>query len=134
MSISVQSEPGGRYLAPRPKPSGLNFACSVEHHTHQVVMYLHGELDLATAPELRRRLLGLITLPVGTVTLDMAGLSFIDAQGLHVLSAAHQAAAAHQVTFAVQGVSRLARQLLELTGMTHLLDIRDASNGHRVGN
>ena len=43
---------------------------------------LIGELDLSTAPRLKAALDGL---PQGSVTLDLAGLTFIDSSGLHAI-------------------------------------------------
>jgi anti-anti-sigma factor len=43
---------------------------------------LIGELDMATVPELRT---ALALLPEGSLTLDLAELSFIDSTGLHAI-------------------------------------------------
>jgi anti-anti-sigma factor len=48
------------------------------------------------------------------VTLDMKGLTFIDSSGLHVLTVAKQAAAAHRVELILEGASASTRRLLEL--------------------
>jgi anti-anti-sigma factor len=90
------------------------FACMIEHRTRHVVVSLYGELDLVAAPELRRRVLAFFPLPIDSVTLDMKGLTFIDSSGLHVLTVAKQAAAAHRVELILEGASASTRRLLEL--------------------
>jgi anti-sigma B factor antagonist len=104
------------------------FACMVEHRTRHVVVSLYGELDLVAAPELRRRLLALFSLPVDSVTLDMTGLTFIDSSGLLVLTVTNQAAAEHHINLILEGASASTRRLLELTGMIGLFDLRDGNS------
>lgn len=49
-----------------------------------------GELDLATAPELRETLRAATTASPGQVTVDLRDVSFLDAAGLDVLIDTHQ--------------------------------------------
>jgi anti-sigma B factor antagonist len=80
-----------------------------------------GELDLATAPELGRRLAELDR-GVGAVEIDLGQVSFLDACGLRCLLAA-------QADFDGNGGPRLAltnpsgpvRRLFGLTGLTRAL-------------
>ncbi len=51
----------------------------------RAVVRLIGDLDLATASQLRTALGGLVGRGVRTVTVDLAGLDFIDSTGLGVL-------------------------------------------------
>jgi anti-sigma B factor antagonist len=101
------------------------FACTIEHHTRRVVVSLYGELDLVAAPELRRRILALFSLPLDSVTLDMKGLTFIDSLGLQVLAVTKQAAVVHHIDLILEGPSLSTRRLLDLTGMGQIFDRRD---------
>ena len=51
---------------------------------HEVVVYVYGEVDLVTAPHLFEELAAAVELN-GRVVIDLAGMSFIDSQGIRVL-------------------------------------------------
>jgi len=56
----------------------------------ELVLALHGELSLASAPELQRELREAQTSGAERVVVDLRGLEFLDSAGLHVLLDAHQ--------------------------------------------
>ena len=84
------------------------------------LLVVHGELDIATAPELRRLLTGL-RLRGHSVVLDLAEVTFIDSTGLSALMDAHFEAARDGWDFSVRHPSRAVRRVAELTGMEHVL-------------
>jgi anti-sigma B factor antagonist len=88
-----------------------------------VVMVLRGELDLASAPELQRELLALLDRPVGSLTLDLGGLTFLDSSGLGALYRAHQEAEEGGVTLRLQAVPDHVMQVLDVTAMASLFDL-----------
>lgn len=53
----------------------------------RAVVSVLGEVDLATAPALERRLLGVADDPAGELLVDLTGCSFLDSQGLRALVA-----------------------------------------------
>ena len=53
-----------------------------------VILAISGELDMATAPILERRLRAAEPDPPGELVVDLSGLEFMDSTGLHVLLAA----------------------------------------------
>jgi anti-sigma B factor antagonist len=61
------------------------FAVGIEPAREVVRVKPVGELDLATGPELRSRVLGLVAVGVEHLIIDLRGLSFIDATGLSLL-------------------------------------------------
>jgi anti-sigma B factor antagonist len=76
-----------------------------------------GEIDLATAPELRDALLA----TRGDVTVDLAQVAFMDSTGLSALIAGrkHVIAAGH--TFSVRNESELIEHTMKLTGVYDVL-------------
>jgi anti-anti-sigma factor len=73
-----------------------------------------GEVDLLTAPRLRRAL-DRAREPVTVV--DLAGVTFLAAAGLAVLLAANDDAVEHGRRFAVVGAAGTARRSLEVSGV-----------------
>ena len=56
----------------------------------EIHLALCGELDCSSAPDLRSRISEVLATGAGSVVLDLAGLSFIDAAGLGVLIGAER--------------------------------------------
>jgi len=67
-----------------------HFFTTLTHDSGTTVLSLHGELDLATAPHLTRRLRVLNVLP-GPIQVDLSGLTFVDCAGVRPLLEARRA-------------------------------------------
>lgn len=77
-----------------------------------------GELDLAGAPYLSHQLQAVIERGAAVVRVDLAGLEFIDSQGVGVLVRAYRDLGDRlQIT----GATRSVRRVFDVTGLTHLL-------------
>jgi anti-anti-sigma factor len=90
----------------RTDEQGPAFACVVEHQTDRVVVSLHGELDLASAPGLERRLLELLSMPLRSVTVDVSQITFMDSAGLGALLRACRTAGDRNLGFHITGAGR----------------------------
>jgi anti-sigma B factor antagonist len=78
----------------------------------------HGELDVATVPELDRVLRGLAERnPGATIRVDMAEVTFIDSSGLGVLVSALKRARDDQGTILVEHIDGGPRKVFEITGL-----------------
>jgi anti-anti-sigma factor len=95
-----------------------SLVCETVTVDDRAVVTLRGELDLASSPELLRRLQVLITRPVSTLRLDLADLTFIDSSGLGTLCHALEDAEAQGITLGLDRVPDHARRVLEITGLT----------------
>ena len=86
-------------------------------------MTVTGEIDMATAPRFRQRLLGVITGGAQNVVIDLSGVDFIDSTGLGVLMGAAKRVriGGGDIRLVVMG-SRLA-DLIELTRLDRVLDV-----------
>jgi anti-sigma B factor antagonist len=88
-----------------------------------VVLAPQGEVDLATAPDLREMLIRLVSSGVVRVIVDLADVTFIDSSGLGVLAAAAKRLDAANGWLRVRGPCPQARQILELTGLDQVLEL-----------
>jgi anti-anti-sigma factor len=84
-------------------------------------LLLSGELDVSTTPSLDARLRA--TDAGGVVTLDLAGLTFIDSSGLRVLIAHHQRFESAGGRLQLANVSSRASRLLEMAGLSDHLHV-----------
>ena len=122
----TDSAPPERPSSSRPAARGLDdpgFSYDVSRAEGAVVVRLKGELDLATAPELQRELLGILEQPCSSLTLDLGELTFLDSSGLGALYRARQAAEAASVTLTLESVPRHVLRVLDVTAMAPLFDL-----------
>jgi anti-anti-sigma factor len=94
----------------------------------RTVVSVIGEVDLATAPQLRDCLEAVLASRPAAVTVDMARLDFIDSVGLTVLIEAAHAAEQHQIGFALRSPQRATQKVLLFSGLADLLTIEDPAD------
>jgi anti-anti-sigma factor len=82
---------------------------------------LHGELDIATAPELVE-MLARMRHRGHAVVLDLAAITFMDSTGLTTLMDAYHQAERNGWSFGVRRPSPAVRRVFELAGVERLLD------------
>ncbi len=109
---------------PREPHDDSELQLSSVHHGDGVTVFVRGELDLASAPALERRLDELFAMPLQSVTLDLAELAFMDSTGLHTLDRLRRDAAERRVRFTLAAVPAVVERLLRVTGMETVFDIR----------
>ena len=96
------------------RPNGdQEFWISTESEGEGSVLALYGELDIASAPILERRLKKLQWAGAPTIVIDLSGLDFIDSTGLHVLIRMYRRAPEGQMSI-LRGSHRVHR-MFELT-------------------
>jgi len=116
----------GGWAAARPETAVLMLAASgpdkdddavtvrVRHEPEYVLVTVAGEVDFATAGQLRERLFTLAATGRPLVA-DLDRVTFIDAAGLGVLAGAARQAAAHGASLRVVCARRQVRRLFSLT-------------------
>ncbi|GAA2577012.1 STAS domain-containing protein [Actinomadura fulvescens] len=85
----------------------------VERERHVTVL-LSGEMDRVSAPAVRYRLLDLAGAAGRPLVLDLAGVSFFDAEGLRVVSAAARRCDELGIGLATVGVRPFAAKMFRL--------------------
>lgn len=104
-----------RFHRDRPRPPGF-FACEWENHGLAAAwLRVEGELDVATAAELRKALSGR-RVAVPLAVLDLRGLVFIDISGVRVIAGASVVAREAGGRVIVVSPSRGVDEVFALTG------------------
>jgi anti-sigma B factor antagonist len=80
-----------------------------------------GEVDSSSAPVLREHIDALLEGQLSELTIDLAGVTFLDSAGLCVLAAAHRRVGT-DVTLRVLASSRAVIRPLQITGLWQLLN------------
>ncbi len=90
------------------------FSVRIEDDGLRPVVWVSGELDIATASTLRSQLEGLAD---QKVLLDLTGVTFMDSSGISILIWKH-----HNGGITLRGVQPAQLEVLEITGLVEVLD------------
>jgi anti-sigma B factor antagonist len=82
-----------------------------------------GEIDSTSAPVLKDRIEALLDAGVEEITIDLAGVTFLDSAGLCVLAAAYRRSSADHRRIRVLASSRAVIRPLQITGLWDLLQV-----------
>lgn len=109
------------------------FRVDVRSEGKAVVVEISGELDLASGPELERKLEEVAQAPIELLVIDLREVEFMDSTGLSIIVKAHQrfAQAGRQLAL-VRGTSQVQR-LLDLTGVAERLQLVDSPDELLIG-
>ncbi|MFZ0037864.1 MAG: STAS domain-containing protein [Candidatus Acidiferrales bacterium] len=93
-----------------------------------------GDITLYHSPELRKTLLDLIKVKrTPRVIVNMTQVPYIDSAGIASLIEALKASRDAKTSFALYGLSPVAREVLELTHLTKVFEIYDAESAAVAG-
>src|SRR3954464_84826 len=95
---------------------------TIEEHSPTVIV-LAGELDPATAPLLDQAIQDVLDSGATGLTIDMAGLTFVDSSGLRALIGLHKQLAPTRLR--LRRPSPFALQLMGITGLDDQFEIVD---------
>lgn len=63
----------------------MDLGLTVTNRGDHAILSLHGEVDLATAPRVRERMIQLVDAGERSIVVDLDGVAFLDSTGLGVL-------------------------------------------------
>ncbi|MDQ1476004.1 MAG: anti-sigma factor antagonist [Actinomycetota bacterium] len=108
-------------LAP-PAPEKVHMA------THR--FFLRGEIDIASASQLRSDLEELVRASVGDIVLDCSGLTFIDSSGVAAIVFTRLALEERGDELRIANINGVPARLLDILGLTEVLHVNEASPEH----
>ena len=91
-------------------------------HDGGASVVVRGEVDMATAPQLRETLLALVDDGASRIALDCRGLGFLDSSGIGVLIAVRNRLG-DQGSLTLEAPPAHVRKVLELTGVSEHVTI-----------
>ena len=99
----------------------------MDHCGSDALVRLNGRIDADSSPDLRNCLLAILSekqLP-RAITVDLAGVPYIETSGIATLVEALRIARHHQAIFCLQGLSGPVLRLFEVTGVLALFEASD---------
>jgi len=109
--------------------SAEGFSAQVLGLDDDPVVFLTGELDMATAPELTGVLAPLIEHGPPVLVLDFSGLSFIDSSGIAALVDSQQRLGEQRRRLSIHGAERGAVRVFEIAGFVDFLHVQTDPGG-----
>ncbi len=97
------------------------FALDVTMQQGWAILSVTGELELATAPQLRQRVVGLVGEGHTRLIFDLSGVDFIDSIGLGMVVAALKRARARGGDVVVAGAVPRVQALFEITRLVEII-------------
>jgi len=98
------------------------FAIDVSGDRATPLVVVRGEIYVATSPQLRRDLAALVANGAHDITLDFAGVSFVDSSGLGVLVGTYKRLRdEHGGSVRIVGAQPSVRKVFEITGLERAL-------------
>jgi anti-anti-sigma factor len=110
-----------------PLASCGSISITVDHCGSDALVRLNGRIDVDSSPELRDCLLAILSeerLP-RAITVDLAGVPYIETSGIATLVEALRIARHHQTIFCLQGLGGSVLRLFEVTGVLALFEASD---------
>ena len=89
-------------------------------------MAVAGEIDMATAPELRERLVAASAEGEGAVVVDLSGVAFMDSSGFAVLVTASQRLRSAGRDLVVRGARSAVLSAMRMTRLDMVLTLEEA--------
>lgn len=106
----------------------LEFEVAVTHDGGRLVVALSGELDLATVPQVEDAL-RVTEGPVSHVTLDLAGVSFMDTSGLRLVLEEEKRATQEGRGYSIVPGPPAVQRIFELSGVADRLPFAAPGDG-----
>jgi anti-anti-sigma factor len=94
-----------------------------QQDSQRVLLVLHGEIDLASAPQLDCALVEAVSTGPSRIGIDLADVQFIDSTGLRALIQGKERAQATGRSLILRHVRPQAKRLFEVTGVARALGV-----------
>ena len=121
--------PEAGILAPRMTTDLPSFELGIDTSDERVTFVPRGELDLATAPELEKKVLAALREGSLGVVLDLRELTFMDSNGVRTIVAAHQISeqTGHTLKIVRPPRDSAVSRVIEISGIDEVLGLVDDS-------
>lgn len=101
------------------------FSIESSHDGDAIVIVVAGDIDLASAPDLRLECEKAIAAEPDVVRLDLGGLTFLDSSGISVLVKAHHDLEEQGASLVLHRLDDRTRRILDVAGLSDFFERSD---------
>lgn len=99
------------------------------NETDKSIVFLSGEIDAYTAPQLKEALLPLTTAEGSTVEVDLENINYMDSTGLGIFISALKSTKEHESHLKLVNIQDRVLRLFKITGLDEIMDINAVIRG-----
>lgn len=105
-------------------PAGGGLEITVDRQVDDAVVHVSGRISVDSSPDLRDRLRAVLFEESSprTITVDLAGVPYIETSGVATLIEALRIARHHRIDLRLQGLSGAVLRLFEVTGVLAMFE------------
>ena len=131
VSDGAQNGERGKLLKSHETTPSSHLAIAVDRSGMDAIVRLNGRIDVDSSPDIRDCLLAILSgkQSVHAVTVDLAGVTFIEASGVATLVEALKIAGPRQIRLHLQGLHGSVLRLFEVTGLLPLFETMHGGKG-----
>lgn len=107
----------------------MNLTIDVVEDEDKTIVLLDGELDILTAPELKNKLLKIVSQDNHKLEVDLENVSYMDSTGIGVFINAYKNAQKTNSSLELTNLQDKVLRLFKITGIDELIDIKSTSRG-----
>ncbi|WP_042352491.1 anti-sigma factor antagonist [Bacillus massiliigorillae] len=107
----------------------MNFKIDVNDMKQNVEVFIKGEIDAYTAPELKETLEQVAGRQQVSILVDLSDVSYMDSTGLGLFVGIFKQVRANNGKFKLVGLSARLKRLFDITGLTEIIDITSDTKG-----
>ncbi|GAJ99556.1 STAS domain-containing protein [Geomicrobium sp. JCM 19055] len=94
-------------------------------------LYVAGEIDAYTAPQLKEALSQLTSRDQGITVVDLEGVDYIDSTGLGIFVGALKDTHSHEGQFKIVSLNSRVKRLFSITGLDEVMDIDEKEEANQ---
>lgn len=110
----------------------MNLTIREEMDNNKAVLFLSGEIDVYTAPELKEAILPLISKDGNFVQVDLKDVTYMDSTGLGVFVNAFKSSKDSNSKLQLVNLQDRVYRLFKITGLHEIMDINDTIRGGKA--
>lgn len=107
----------------------MNLSIDIVEEKSQMIVYVSGEVDIYTAPDLKKKVLKLTAQKGNTVIIDLSDVNYMDSTGIGVFISALKSTKENDSRLKLVNLQSSVMRLFEITGLIEIIDIQPEIRG-----
>ncbi|MBU5468547.1 STAS domain-containing protein [Virgibacillus sp. MSJ-26] len=107
----------------------MNLSIDIVEEKSQMIVYVSGEVDIYTAPDLKKEVLKLTAQKGNAVIIDLSDVNYMDSTGIGVFISALKSTKENDSRLKLVNLQSSVMRLFEITGLIEIIDIQPEIRG-----